>query len=125
MRDPVLHNRFRMSIVNSWGSQPLRVATGMMWLGLALATGLAGLAMADNEIPFTLVGAHSGTVTAIRGASLDINGKTFHLSPDAVIVDPQGQPVEADAIGVSTEVKYVVKRDQANKIVKMVVYLPR
>lgn len=94
-------------------------------LGVLLLLEPGGNVQADSEIPFVLTGAQSGTVTAVHQSSFDINGMSFHLAPDAVIVDAKGKPLEVHAIRVSADVKYLVKKEQANRIVKMVLYLPQ
>lgn len=81
---------------------------------------------AQEVIPqIATVGMSGGTVTNIHTDSLDINGLNFRLASDAAIVDPKGEPMELSSIRVTSEVKYMVKREQPNRIVKLIVYLPQ
>lgn len=70
-------------------------------------------------------GMSGGTVTNVHADSLDINGINFRLASDVTIVDPKGEPMDPSAIRVTAEVKYMVKREQPNRIVKLIVYLPQ
>ena len=103
----------------------VRRMASIIMLGLLMEVTSGNLVRAESEIPFTLAGTQSGTVTAIHETSFEINGVNFHLASDVVIVDSRGNPLEAHAIRVSAEVRYLVKKEQAHTIVKMVLYLPQ
>jgi hypothetical protein len=91
-----------------------------MMIGLA-----PGSARADQQLPMMTVGYQSGTITAINHTTFQIDGRTYSLTPDAVLQDPTGKEIEASALVVTAEVKYHLKKDQSDKIDRMVVYLPR
>lgn len=102
-----------------WGM----VAQGVVALFMVLTTVEAVTAESEGTLPVT--GAQVGTITAVHESSFEINGVSFQLAPTAQILDPKGNPLESEAIRVSVEVKYLVKREEPHKIVKMVLYLPR
>ncbi len=94
-------------------------------LSSVLAIGIPSVSSAQADGVVEMTGARLGTVTAVRETSFEINGQEYRLAPDVVIVDRNGNPIEAHAIRVSAEVRYLVKREQPSTIVKMVLYLPQ
>lgn len=100
-----------------------------------LSSGLVVFAILGGQLPnvgaqevvpqVATAGMSGGTVTNIYADSLDINGINFRLASDAAIVDPKGEPMELSSIRATSEVKYMVKREQPNRIVKLIVYLPQ
>ncbi len=104
---------------------------GTMSLVLALVGAVALTAVetstvaAQQTAPVSLAGYQSGMVTSVQGNSLGINGASYQLSPDVVIVDPEDKPMEPVDIRVNAEVKFQVKREQANRIVRMILILPQ
>ncbi|GKS59929.1 hypothetical protein YTPLAS18_34560 [Nitrospira sp.] len=98
---------------------------GMVVFGALTLLGQNYCVLAASDSPVVLPGAQSGTVTAVHQSSFDINGRSYQLAPDAVIVDPQGKLLEPSAIRELVEVQFLVTRQQPNKIVKIVLYLPR
>ncbi len=104
---------------------------GPMSFVLALVCALALTAVethtvaAQQTAPVSLAGYQSGMVTSVQGTGLGINGAIYQLSPDVVIVDPEDKPMEPVDIRVNAEVKFQVKREQANRIVRMILILPQ
>jgi hypothetical protein len=99
-------------------------------LALALAVVMmCGLApdstRADQQLPMITVDYQSGTITAIYETTFQIDGRTYSLTPDAVILDDRGKQLDAGALMADLEVKYHVKRDRNEKIDRMIVFLPR
>ena len=99
-------------------------------LALVLTVGMmSGLApdstRADQQLPVMTVDYQSGTITAIYETTFQIDGRTFSLTPDAVILDDRGRQVDAGALMADLEVKYRVKKDRNDKIDRMIVFLPR
>lgn len=80
---------------------------------------------AQQTAPVSLAGYQSGMVTSVQGNGLGINGAIYQLSPDVVIVDPEDKPMEPVDIRVNAEVKFQVKREQANRIIRMILILPQ
>jgi hypothetical protein len=79
----------------------------------------------DQPIPSITVGYQSGTITAIYQTSFQIDGRTYSLTPDAVILDDSGTQLDAGMLAVTLEVKYHVKKGEADKIDQMILFLPR
>jgi glucan-binding YG repeat protein len=99
------------------------------------------VAVAQSQIPAQSVAWQSGTITAIYETTIQIDGRTFSLAPDAVILDDTGNQMDASELVVTAEVKYHVKPasqqaskqdskqdntiEQQDKIDRMIVVLPR
>jgi hypothetical protein len=79
----------------------------------------------DQPIPSITVGYQSGTITAIYEKTLDIDGRTYGVTPDVVMLDEHGETLDPARLTVSAEVKFHVTKEQSNKIDKMIVILPR
>lgn len=99
-------------------------------LALALGVGMVcclapGSTRADQQLPMMTVGYRSGTITAVYETTFQIDHRTYSLTPDAVIVDDDGNQLDAGALMADLEVKYHVKKDQNDKIDRMIVFLPR
>lgn len=97
---------------------------------LALAVGMmCGLApdstRADQQLPMMTVEYQSGTITAVHQTTFEIDGRTFSLVPDAIIMDERGNEIGPGSIVVTAEVKYRVTKERNDKINRMVVFLPR
>jgi hypothetical protein len=85
-----------------------------------------GITPADEQpVPSMTVGYQNGTITAINENTLDIDGRTYGLMPDVVMLDEHGDMLDPARLMVSAEVKFHVKKEQSNKIDKMIVTLPR
>ncbi|MBI3356135.1 MAG: hypothetical protein HY038_05090 [Nitrospirae bacterium] len=110
---------------NNWNP---RAAVLVLAVGIGMMVSLApGSARADQgqQLPIMTVGYQSGTITAIYETTFLIDGRTFSLTPDAIVQDDTGKEVGTGALVVTAEVKYHLKKDQNDKIDRMVVYLPR
>lgn len=79
----------------------------------------------DQPLPTITVGYQKGTITAIYEKTLDIDGRTFWLMPDVVMLDEHGDMLDPGRLMVTAEVKFHVKKEQSNMIDKMIVILPR
>ena len=104
------------------------------WMALALASVLAvGLSLgvgaedgkADQLLPATTVGFQSGKITAVYEKTFQINGRTYSLTSDAVILDDSGNQADVGMLEVTLEVQYHLKKEQNDKIDRMIVFLPR
>lgn len=111
-----------------------RPQTRKSWMPLALASALAvGLSLgagaedgqADQLLPATTVGFQSGKITEVHQTTFRIDGRTYSLTPDAVILDDSGNLIDAGYIGIEIEAKFHVKKDQSDKIDQMILILPR
>jgi hypothetical protein len=86
----------------------------------------AGIALADDQpVPSITVGYQSGAITAIHEKTLDIDGRTYGVTPDVVMLDEHGDTLDPARLMVSAEVKFHVTKEQSNLIDKMIVTLPR
>ena len=98
--------------------------------GLVLAFGATfscflPMAFAEQSLPNMVVGYQSGKITAVYQTTFQIDGRTYSLTPDAVILDDNGNPLDAGYIGIEIEAKFHVKKDQNDKIDQMILILPR
>ena len=103
------------------------VRAGIMALAMAVFSVMAvGVAPADDQPLSTMtVGYQSGKITAVYQTTFQIDGRTYSLTPDAVLLDESGNQLDAGYIGVQIEAKFHVKKDQNDKIDKMILNLPR
>lgn len=82
--------------------------------------------LADNQpLPSMTISYQNGTITNIYEKTLDIDGRTYSLIPDVVMLDEHGEMLDPARLMVSAEVKFHVTKEQSNKIDKMIVTLPR
>lgn len=106
--------------------QHQRSATLVLVLAVGMMCGLApDSTRADQQLPMMTVDYQSGTITAIYETTFQIDGQTYSLTPDAVILDDYGKQLDAGALMAHLEVKYHVKKDRSDKIDRMIVFLPR
>jgi hypothetical protein len=67
----------------------------------------------------------AGTITAIYPDRFLIDGHSFSLTPDVIILDDRGNTLDAGALQVSAEVKYHVKKEQSDKVDRLILTRPR
>ena len=104
----------------------VRVGMTMVLAVTALSFMSVGVTLADDQpIPSITVGYQHGTITAINEKTLDIDGRTYSVTPDVVMLDEHGDALDPARLMVSAEVKFHVTKEQSNKIDKMIVILPR
>jgi hypothetical protein len=85
-----------------------------------------GVTFADDQPPPTVtIGYQDGTITAIYEKTLDIDGRTYGMAPDVVMLDNHGRMMDPSRLVVTAEVKFHVTKEQRNMIDKMIVTLPR
>ncbi len=109
------------------GHSRLLACAGIMVLAVtALSFMSVGVTLADDQpIPSITVGDQSGTITAIYEKTLDIDGRTYGVTPDVVMFDDYGRVLDPGRLVVTAEVKFHVTKEQSNMIDKMIVTLPR
>jgi len=109
------------------GHSRLFVRAGIMALAVTVLSVVAvGITLADDQpLPSMTVGYQSGTITAIYEKTLDIDGRTYGLAPDVVMLDDHGRVLDPGRLVVTAEVKFHVTKEQSNMIDKMIVTLPR
>ncbi|THJ23952.1 MAG: hypothetical protein CAF45_006425 [Nitrospira sp. CG24E] len=108
------------------GQSRLCVRAGIMLLAVTVLSVTAiGVTQADDQpAPTVAVGYQNGTITAIHEKTLDIDGRTYAVVPDVVMLDQHGEAIEPGRLIVSAEVKFHVKKEQSNMIDQMIVTLP-
>ena len=109
------------------GQSRLFLRAGIILLTIAVLPILSfSITQADDQpLPSTTVGYQNGTITAIHAKTLDIDGRTYGVTPDIVMLDEHGDMLDPGRLMVSAEVSFHVKKEQSNMIEKMIVKLPR
>ena len=109
------------------GHRRLLVRVGITLLAVTvLSVVTVGVTPADDQpLPSMTISYQNGTITAIYENTLDIDGRTYGLMPDAVMLDEHGDTLDPARLMVSAEVRFHVKKEQSNKIDKMIVTLPK
>jgi hypothetical protein len=109
------------------GQNRLFLGVGVMLLSVAVFSVVSfSITQADDQaLPSTTVGYQNGTITAIHEKTLDIDGRTYGVTPDIVMLDEHGDLLDPGRLMVSAEVKFHVTKEQSNMIEKMIVKLPR
>jgi hypothetical protein len=98
----------------------------MMLIVTVLSIMSVGVTLADDQpLPSMTIGYQNGVITAIYEKTLDIDGRTYGLMPDVVMLDEHGEMLDPGRLMVTAEVKFHVKKEQSNKIDRMIVTLPR
>ena len=108
------------------GPSRLFLRAGIMLLVVTVLSVMAvGNTQADDQpLPTMTVGYQNGTITAIHEKTFDIDGRTYGVVPDVVMLDQHGEILDAGRLMVSAEVKFHVKKEQSNMIDKVIVTLP-
>jgi len=109
------------------GHSRLFVRVGIMVLAvIVLSVVSVGVTLADDQpLPSMTIGYQNGTITAIYEKTFQIDGRTYSLTPDAVILDDRGNKLDAGMLAVTLEVKYHVKKGQTDNIDRMILFLLR
>ena len=109
------------------GSRRLFVRAGITVLAVTVLSVVnVGVTIADDQpLPSMTIGYQNGAITAIYEKTLDINGRTYGLVPDVVMLDEYGRMLDPARLVVTAEVKFHVKKEQSNMIDRMIVTLPK
>jgi len=109
------------------GHSRLFMRTGISLLAVTVLSVMSvGVTLADDQpLPSMTISYQNGTITAIYENTFDIDGRTYGLTPDVVMLDEHGDMFDPARLMVSAEVKFHVKKEQSNKIDKMIVTLPK
>ena len=104
----------------------VRAGITMVLAVTVLSVMSVGVTLADDQpLPSMTIGYQNGTITAIYEKTVDIDGRTYWLVPDVVMLDKYGRMFDPGRLVVTAEVKFHVTKEQNNKIDKMIVTLPR
>ena len=103
------------------------ICAGIMVLVVtAFSVMSAWVTLADDQpIPSMTIGYQNGMITAIHEKTLDIDGRTYGLIQEVVILNQTGGVMEPRDLVVTAEVKFHVTKEDNNKIDKLIVTLPR
>jgi hypothetical protein len=109
------------------GHSRLFVRAGIMMLAVTVLSVMnVGVTPADDQpLPSMTISYQNGTITAIYQTSFQIDGRTYSLTPDAVILDDSGKQLDAGMLAVTLEVKYHVKKGETDNIDRMILFLLR
>ena len=109
------------------GPRQWSLRAGIMMLAVtATSVVTVGISLADDQsLPSMTIGLQRGAITAIYERTLDIDGRTYSVTPDVVMLDEHGRVLDPGRLVVTAEVKFHVKKEQSNIIDKMIVTLPR
>jgi hypothetical protein len=94
---------------------------------LVLTSALFGVptrSLAEDGQPPAAVTYKNGTVTGIYETTFQIDHRTYSLTPDAVLLDRHGDPLEPKDLKVDIEVKYHLQKGSTDKIDQMILFLP-
>lgn len=83
------------------------------------------ISLADQQLPTMTVGLQTGMITAVYQTTFQIDGRTYSFTPDAEVFDDRGNQLDVGAIRADVEAKFHVKKDQIDKIDKLILVLPR
>ena len=101
------------------------VVTGCLVTVVLVAMATPSSSYADEPLPAAAAGYPTGKITSIHETAFQIDGRTYSFTSDAVILDDSGNQADAGMLAVTLEVKYHVKKDQNDKIDRMIIFLPR
>jgi len=109
------------------GHRRLFVRAGILLLAVTVLSVMnVGVTPADDQpLPSMTIGYQNGTITAIYEKTLDIDGRTYGLMPEVVVLNERGRIMEPRDLVVTAEVKFHVTKEESNKIDKMIVTFPR
>ena len=112
------------------GHRRLLMRAGIMLLAVTVSSVMGiGVGQAEDQpLPSMTIGYQTGAITSIYEKSLAIDGRTYGLMPDVVMLDDHGRVLDPGRLVVTAEVKFHVKKDpddKTDKIDKMIVRLPR
>lgn len=90
-----------------------------------IGAGVFQVCRADEPPPAGMASYPKGTITSVYETTFQIDGRTFSLSPEAVLVDRHGDPLTPTSIRVDIDVKYRIQRGTNDKIDWMMLFLPQ
>lgn len=88
-------------------------------------TGVSQISCADEPLPAAMANYPKGTITAVYEATFQIDGRTFSLAPEAVLVDRHGDPLAPTTIRTDIDVTYRIQKGTNDKIDWMLLILPQ
>ena len=108
-----------------WIQDSHRVRWSLVLLVFSMTLGIGAVSTwAQQAPPQVISGYRTGKITAVQGNTVTIDYTVYELAPDLEVTDIDGKPLEVSSIMVKARAKFQVKREQANRIVKMVLMFP-
>ncbi|TKB65471.1 MAG: hypothetical protein E8D47_07245 [Nitrospira sp.] len=88
-------------------------------VGVALSgwLGLETISLAEMPTAAVVAQMKDGKVTAVGKEDIQINGYTYRIMQEAVILDHEGQPLAVEDIRPTGLVKYVLKGGQIQSMI--------
>ncbi len=113
-------------IINDRQSQRnIRALVLFLTIGVGLFIGIAPSSTQGDQSPVTTAVAYqNGVITGMHNTTLEINRKSFSLTPDVVLLDRHGDELSARFLKVDLEVKYHLEKGSQDRIDRMIVFLP-
>jgi len=102
-----------------------RTTVFMLAIGIGMMIWFSpGAARADQPVAAMNMGFQSGTITGIYETTLQIDHKTYSLTPDVVLLDRHGDALSAKYLQVDIEVRYHLEKGSKDRIDRMILLLP-
>lgn len=112
-------------IINDRKAGWSRAVVLMLAVGIGMMIGFSpGALRADQPVAAMNVGFQNGTITGIYETTLQIDHKTYSLTPDAVLLDRHGDELAARYLQVDIEVRYHLEKGSKDRIDRMILLLP-
>jgi hypothetical protein len=89
------------------------------------STGAPQKSLADESLPAAMASYPKGTITSVYETTFQIDGRTFSLAPEFVLVDRHGDPLAPTTIRTDIDVTYRIQKGTNDKIDWMMLFLPR
>lgn len=114
-----------MIINNRQSQRSIRTLVLFLTIGVGLFMGISlSTTQADQSPVTTAVAYQNGVITGMHETMLEINHKSFSLTPDVVLLDRHGDELSARFLKVDLEVKYHLEKGSQDRIDRMIVFLP-
>jgi hypothetical protein len=102
-----------------------RTVVFVLMVGIGMMLGFPPESLrADQPVAAMNVGFQSGTITGIFETTLQIDHKTYSLTPDVVLLDRHGDELSAKYLMVDIEVRYHLEKGSKDRIDRMILLLP-
>lgn len=102
-----------------------QVAPFMLTVGMGMVIWFSPDTLrADEPVAAVNVGFQNGTITGIYETTLQIDHKTYSLTPDVVLLDRHGDVLAARYLQVDIEVRYHLEKGSKDRIDRMILLLP-
>lgn len=115
----------RCSHTNGLTGRPHGLIASLVLAVTLIAVWGPSLSYADQPLPAQGVSYQEGMITAVHQTTFEIDRRTYGFTPDAVIVDEEGNPMEPSSVLVNAAVKFHVKNEQSDKIDRMILVFPK